>query len=147
MSQSTPHGGLLIKAPGRGRVAAHNRGIGAKCDTRAARGELPDSSGISDVCRGLNKGSRIARAYDCHGVTRCSGAGAEDLQTKGCIECNRQSVSVAHSVRTCLRLVYLRGVAWREIVRCVIAHLRRPLLEDRRPPADRRDDHLRVQGQ
>ncbi|MDC0038834.1 hypothetical protein OAJ78_04150 [Gammaproteobacteria bacterium] len=55
MSQSTPHGGLLIKAPGRGRVAAHNRGIGAKCDTRAARGELPDSSGISDFGRGLNK--------------------------------------------------------------------------------------------
>ncbi|GIT24845.1 MAG: hypothetical protein MK320_09580 [Gammaproteobacteria bacterium] len=55
MSKGTPHGGLLIKAPGSGRVAAHNRGIGAKCDTRAARGELLDSSGISDFCRGLTK--------------------------------------------------------------------------------------------
>ena len=55
MSQRTPHGGLLIKATGSGRVAAHNRGIGAKCDTRAARGELPDSSGISDFCKSLTK--------------------------------------------------------------------------------------------
>ena len=59
MSQRTPHGGLLIKAPGRGRVAAHHRGIGAKYDSRAARDELPDSSGISDVCRGLNKAAGL----------------------------------------------------------------------------------------
>ena len=145
MSQIAPHGGPLIKSPGRWVVLRHLIGASKQHAMHDLR-EVSSLTGAVPVILTVSfKVAGPSSAYDCHGVTRCRGAQA--LQTKGLFECHRQCVSAAHSVRTRLSLVYSREVVWREIARCVTAHGRLPLPADRWRPADRRDDHLRGQGQ